>query len=399
MLRELYNNNNNNRKSRKRRLMFPEQPQLSISDAYANAVTMRQYTVDNRMMMEQFNKRRTTTIQGEGRGKSPDQIYEEYNTLSNNINNTIDVDYDGSSNVKQLLYMKMKNDERGNNSNNNGNSNKPLLNNYEITMKHISKPYSDIQQREEHVLRGNDNNDNNDNDDDDYSSTAIVQQQPSNNNNNKPSSRQQKRNKHNQTSTTHYSHNKSGHSNRLNILQQYISTIESNKTTKNTIIDQKMKQLNNLQMNVDLLTNKLKTLNKEHKSNMKSNRTLLKENDIFTNAGDRACENSIYVNRTVTDYRKELSLMKTQIHTLQTETNTYHNAYIQEDKALVSLKDEVLKYHNMTNLVIKGKESVHNEIMKYNNKINNLKSKINLIENETTQFMHNVDLLVHESEQ
>ena len=363
--------------------MFPEQPQLSINDTYANAITKRQYTVDNKMMMEQFNKR-GTTLQGEGRGKSPDQIYEEYNTLSNNINNTIDVDYDGNSNVKQLLYMKMNNDERGCNSNNIGNSNsngnKPLLNNYEITMKHISKP-------EEHVLRnGNDDG-----------STAIVQQQRSNDNN-KPSSRQQKRNKPNQASTTHYSH-KSGHSNRLNTLQQYISTIENNKTTKNNAIDLKMKQLNNLQMNVDLLTNKLKTLNKEHKSNMKSNRTLLKENDIFTNAGDRACENSIYVNRTVTDYRKELSLMKTQIHTLQTETNAYHNTYIQEDKALVSLKDEVLKYHNMTNLVIKGKESIHNEIMKYNNKINNLKSKINLIENETTQFMHNVDLLVHESEQ
>ena len=376
MLRELFTNQ---RKSRKRHLMFPQPPQLSTSDAYANAITSKHHTIDNRMTSH-YNKHLTTlhgnNVQSDGCIKSPDQIYEEYNT----INNTTDVnsiDYD--NNTKQLLYMKM--------------DNKPLQNNYEITMKHISKPHSDVQQQQQeeeeeqlHMehLSLNDNNN---------GSTMEQQHNPLSSFHNKPS-RQQKRNKH-QTSDTNSV--KSGHSNRLNTLQQYISTIETNKTEKNNVIEQKMKQLNKLQMNVDLLHSKLKTLNKEHKSNMKSNRTMLKENDMFTYAGGRAYENSIYVNRNVIDYRKELASMKSQIDTLQNETNTYHNVYIQEDKVLVGLKDEVLKYHNMNNALIKGKESTQNEIMKYNNKINNLKSKINLIEKESAQFMLNVDLLVHES--
>ena len=314
MLRELFVQK---RKPRTRHLMFPKQPQLSTSaEPCASAITRRQYTIDSRTSLH--NKHLTlqgNNIQSNSTMKSPCQLYNEYNTLNTTDVNTVEYEYD--SNAKQLLYMKMDNDEHKRRSVNDGDNNfkdNDVPNNYELTMKHINKPQYDTQQKEEQELNNNHTSHNENN-------SSTTEQHKSLSHHKLP--RKQKRNKH--QSDAHSL--RSGHSNRLNTLQQYISTIETNKTEKNNITEEKTKQLNQLQMNVDLLNNKLKALNKEHKSNMKSNRTMLKENDMFAFAGDRASENSIYVNRNVTEYKKELALMKAQIHTLQNERNKYHNLY------------------------------------------------------------------------
>ena len=188
-----------------------------------------------------------------------------------------------------------------------------------------------------------------------------------------------------------------GYSSRLSTLQQYISQIKTNTNGKNVVIEKKADKVKRLQNTVDILTSKIKSLNKEQKSNTKSHRNLLRENDIYLSAGDRASENSMYINKVFVDYKTELTEMKNRVNDLMENTEKLRKMYIDEDKELMKLKDDVMKFHNLNNEVVKGREGVRNQISMYNNKIFNLKNSISLIESKSAQFMRNVNLLVKES--
>ena len=191
---------------------------------------------------------------------------------------------------------------------------------------------------------------------------------------------------------------RTGYSSRLSTLQQYISQIKTNTNGKNVVIEKKANKVKRLQNTVDILTSKIRSLNKEQKYNNKSHRNLLNENDIYLSAGDRAIESSMYINKVFYVYKNELTEMRNKVNDLIEETEKMRKMYIDEDKELIKLKDEVMKFHNLNNEVVKGREGVKNQITMYNNKIFNLKDSITRIENKSEQFMRNVNLLVKESE-
>ena len=186
---------------------------------------------------------------------------------------------------------------------------------------------------------------------------------------------------------------------KLNMLQTFISDIKSHKTDKKSILEKKEMKKNKLQTNVEILKNNIRAIIKARKYNTRSNREILNENDRLVNMGERAYEQSNYIERELPLLKAEIDDMKKQMGQCNQSTQIYRNEFIGFDRTLLALKDEIKKKNIANSNLLKEKEKIQNELVILQKKIQYLNDKIKGIEIGSNEFMNSVALLYKESEQ
>lgn len=184
------------------------------------------------------------------------------------------------------------------------------------------------------------------------------------------------------------------HQDKLGMLQNYISVIKDKEENKNKIIENTQKKKDILQLKVDTLNTNLKSLNRENKANTKSNKTLLKQNDYYSLAGDKAIESSMFLQKELKPLKNEVTSMEEQIKSLNDETLKYRNTYLEHERDLLSMQDEIKRMNHTNKTLSKDKEQILNELTFLHKKNQTLIDRINFIEMENQQFMHNVGKLI-----
>lgn len=185
---------------------------------------------------------------------------------------------------------------------------------------------------------------------------------------------------------------------KLNILQGYISNLQTKNNDKKAILDKAEMKKRKLQMNVDVLQANLRSIYRVKKDHYKANREILKENDRLNSMGVKAVEESNFIMKELPSLREEIDFMKYQMDNLKEATQVYRNEFIGIDREMLGLKDEIKKRNTANTLMLKEKEKLQNDIIAIEKKKGYLQDKINAIEKSNIEFMNSVGLLVQENE-
>lgn len=185
---------------------------------------------------------------------------------------------------------------------------------------------------------------------------------------------------------------------KLNILQGYISNLQTKNNDKKAILDKAEMKRRKLQMNVDVLQANLRSIYKVKKAHYKANREILKENDRLNSLGMKAIEESNFITKELPALREEIEQMKYQMDNLKETTQIYRNEFIGIDREMLGLKDEIKKRNTANTLMLKEKEKLQNDIIAIEKKKEYIQDKINAIEKGNIEFMNSVGLLVEQNE-